>query len=298
MNFQIKMKNFLKVQKGVINSITHQMSEATECLVKKNRSIISSLMSSMLLCIERGFALRGHDDGGAPDLSENADYINLGNFKSIVKFRAQCDTLLKEHLEKSSNYGKYISNTAQADFMVCILEKLQTQILDEAKAQSGKVIFAVSADEVTDASCSEQLGAVLRTVSDEGEVHERLIEYLDLQSMKGEAIHAEILECLQKHGLDVQDCRAQTYDGAANMSGAVNGCQAHIKRLQPLADYFHCASHKLNLALNSTVKINEFRVMIENVKRLGLFFHYSPKRKNKFVHVLEEENPQITIRKL
>ena len=35
----------------------------------------------------------------------------------------------------------------------------------------------------------------------------------------------------------------------ANMSGHINGAQALIKQINPLALYTHCQSHKLNLAL-------------------------------------------------
>ena len=41
----------------------------------------------------------------------------------------------------------------------------------------------------------------------------------------------------------------QGYDGAANMSGKHKGAKAIIQQKYPLAVYFHCKDHSLNLAL-------------------------------------------------
>lgn len=153
----------------------------------------------------------------------------------------------------------------------------------------------MSADEVTDISCSEQLAVVIRTVNTGGVVRERLLEYICMESTTGESVSHAILQCLERHSLDIADCRAQTYDGAGNMSGRLNGCQARIKKLNPKADYYHCASHRLNLALNSTTKCSEFRVMLQNVKQLGIFYRYSPKRRNNLSLVLQKVTPAIRI---
>lgn len=47
---------------------------------------------------------------------------------------------------------------------------------------------------------------------------------------------------------------AQTYDGAAVMSGAVGGVQAHFQKKHPEAIYVHCYAHELNLVLCYTCK--------------------------------------------
>ena len=41
----------------------------------------------------------------------------------------------------------------------------------------------------------------------------------------------------------------QTYDGAAVMSGELNGVQAKVKDSAPDAIFIHCLAHKLNLVL-------------------------------------------------
>ena len=46
-------------------------------------------------------------------------------------------------------------------------------------------------------------------------------------------------EQLEKNGLADLKCVAQTYDGAAVMSGPTGGVQAHFRRLHPEAIYDH-----------------------------------------------------------
>lgn len=56
-----------------------------------------------------------------------------------------------------------------------------------------------------------------------------------------------IEESLQRHGIDLTDCRGQGYDNGSNMSGKVKGVQAQIIKVNPLATFSPCALHTLNL---------------------------------------------------
>lgn len=305
--FQVKLDNFRLVQEGKLSSVATVMSTANQELAKKNRLVVKSLLHCMLLCVKRGFALRGHRDNGVPLLREGDEdddddsdsLVNLGNFKSIVQFGAEIGSqVLADHLGVHAKNATYLSGTAQADMLAVILSTLQKMVVDEAKDQAGKFVYAVSADEVTDASTTEQLAIVLRSVSKDGKVIERLLEYVAMESITGAEVSKAIVDCLERHGLSINDCRAQTYDGAGNMSGRMNGAQAHIKRLEPLADYHHCASHRLNLALNGTSNITEFRTLLNHITKLGIFMKYSPKRQNVFAKQLALADPPVAITKV
>lgn len=301
------MENFQHVQQGTAKSVVEQMSKSATDLAAKNRQVLTSIMECMKFCIAHGLAVRGHRDDGLPPLTDDSyndedsedSLLNLGNFKSLVLFRAMTDDILRAHLvNRSSNYALYISHTAQADMMKVMLMSLQHDIIAEATDQVGKFIYALSADEVTDASNTEQLAIVLRTAGRGGIVHERLLEYIDLESLTGLSVSRAIVDCLSRHDINITDCRAQTYDGAGNMAGRFNGCQAHIKSLQPLADYYHCSSHRLNLALNATSKVQEFRILMENIKKLGIFYKYSPKRSGNLSDKLANANPKVSVTKV
>lgn len=56
-----------------------------------------------------------------------------------------------------------------------------------------------------------------------------------------------LMEMLIKFGIDLQDCRGQSYDNASNMAGMYSGLQARIKSKNNLAIYVPCGAHSLNL---------------------------------------------------
>ena len=51
----------------------------------------------------------------------------------------------------------------------------------------------------------------------------------------------------KEKGIDIKDCRGQSYDNASNMGGNYNGVQARIKELRKYAEYIPCFTHSLNL---------------------------------------------------
>ena len=79
--------------------------------------------------------------------------------------------------------------------------------------------------------------------------------------------------------MDLSDLCGQAYDGAGNMAGSVNGTAALITADYPLALYFHCASHCLNLAVVSLLQVIIVRNMMGVVGRAYQFFAATPNNK-------------------
>ena len=63
----------------------------------------------------------------------------------------------------------------------------------------------------------------------------------------GQNIADRILSFLEKHGIDIKNCRGQSYDNASNMSGKYAGVQTVIRQHSPYAAFIPCAAHSLNL---------------------------------------------------
>ena len=61
------------------------------------------------------------------------------------------------------------------------------------------------------------------------------------------------------------------------MSGHLNGCQKIFRDHVPLAHYYRCGSHQLNLALTKSCAARKIQCMISDLKSVDLFFKYSPK---------------------
>lgn len=159
------MEHFAQIFKGASPAIVERISASNKEKAAKNNEAFLWLIEIIRNCVEKGSALRGHRDDGVPSIT-NDRYVNIGNFKAEVVSRSVFDPTLKEHLEpcSESTHATYLSKYAQADFISCILKHLQSVTITEARNQSGKFIFAVSADEVTDCSNVEQLAIVIKSV--------------------------------------------------------------------------------------------------------------------------------------
>lgn len=82
-------------------------------------------------------------------------------------------------------------------------------------------MYAIMADEARD-SKTEQLALCVRYIV-EGTVKERFLGLTELKEFGAKAICAAIEKELVDKGIDQLKCVAQTYDGAAVMSGASGG---------------------------------------------------------------------------
>ncbi|CAB4035403.1 zinc finger MYM-type 1-like, partial [Paramuricea clavata] len=75
----------------------------------------------------------------------------------------------------------------------------------------------------------------------------------------------------------------QTYDGAAVMSGHINGLQTLIRQDYPFAFFFHCAAHRLNLVLcQSALNIKEVKLFFSKISAFCTFSKPSSDRKAHF----------------
>ena len=129
----------------------------------------------------------------------------MWNYKALIQLRIDAgDTDLDRHLKTCSKRATYLSKTTQNELLQCIREVIQAEI-------------------VHDISNWEQLGIVFRYIKNKEPV-ERLLEFVECESVTGENICAVILKVIRSHGLQPNLCRAQMYDGAGNMAGQLRGC--------------------------------------------------------------------------
>ena len=175
--------------------------------------------------------------------------------------------------------------------MLCVKEFLQRKIVQGIQEQAIGLYYGIQCDEVTDSSNWEQLGLLLRYVKGNKPV-ERLLEFIPCDCTTGEALCHNAIEALTGVGLDVKLCRSQTMDGAGNMSGKYSGFAAQLRKESPKATYHYCSRHDLNLALCKSCDVKEIHLMLDTVKHLGIFFHYSPKRSRRLEAAVNEINQQ------
>ena len=218
------------------------MDSESQKIIRSNKQVIESLLKIVILCGKQGLALRGHrDDHISWSDVEDDKCCNEGNFVELVRFRAETDHVLAQHLAHSPQNARYTSKTIQNELVQVIGDNIRNGILDEVKRAK---FYSVIADEVTDVSNKEELSLILRYVLD-GVIKEVFVDFLEVERITGEVLAQAILQWLAAHALPRTDIRGQCYDGASNMSGARSGCKTIVQQEAPMAMYFHCAAHRL-----------------------------------------------------
>lgn len=234
------------------------------------------------MCGRLGIALRGHRDDGWLDVDKPISAAQ-GNFRSLLTFRIDAgDAVLKQHLATAGKNATYISKTTQNELIrLCgdvIIDRIRRIVEDVTKAK----YFAVLCDETTDSSHQEQLCLCIRfidCVADKHRIREEFVEFQSAVDLTGEGLAAKILCILHAHQLDVKHMVGQGYDGAASMAGCFSGVQKKIRDAAPLATYVHCASHVLNLVLNTGSSVSEIQNMFGTVREITTFINESAKRR-------------------
>ena len=219
-----------------------------------------------------GLALRGHRDDKVD--WQTAETSNEGNFVELVRFRAENDEVLANHLENAPRNAIYTSKTIQNELLNVIGDAVRDSIVQEVKSAQH---YCVIADEVTDAANHEELSIVLRYLLND-KVMEVFVDFIEVERITGKILGDAILNWLRTYDISVTDMRGQCYDGASNMSGARSGVKAVILEAAPKVIYYHCASHRLNLAIVSACKLQPIKNCESCIGEIARFFSYSAKR--------------------
>jgi len=232
----------------------------------------------------------------------------------LLPFRINAgDVAFQEHLSKTAKNATYVSKTIQNELLSDMCRMLKERIAQNV-GSSG--FWSVLADETTDAAKHEQLVICVRFVSkvnDSYVVREEPIALVDLidelkaglemqQDSTAGTVHElplnasnvaktiiNTLHCLK---VDFDQLVGQGYDAASTMSGQQAGVAAIVcERLAPLADYYHCAMHALNLSCSSAVNVTATRHAQDTVAETTSFFGGSAKRHYHFMRTVQTHAP-------
>ena len=236
-----RMSEFIARYENPSRSISTILDSELQRVMETNQKVVESLFKIALLCGRQGLALRGHRDDKISWMEDDDTHSNEGNFVELVRFQAETDAVLAEHLANT----RYTSKTIQNELVEVIGDSIQNDIIAEVKQAK---FYSVIADEVTDTANKEELSLSLRFVFN-GRVKEVFVDFVEVERITGQVLAQAILQWLSTHGLSRADIRGQCYNSASNMSGAVSGCKSIVQQEAPLALYVHCAAHRLNLAV-------------------------------------------------
>lgn len=280
-----KLHAFSTTYKVPSQRIDCRLSDRLQALVRHNRTILKSILKSLLLCARQGIALRGHRD------DSTSESLNKGSFLAVINFRRELDHVLDEHLRCGQRNATMVSKTVQNDLLDQMGQYVIKKVCNDVAASP---YLAVMADEVSDVSNWEQLGVAVRYIKN-NTAHEKMLLFSQVDQIDGKSICQALIDAFTKElGIDLSACRAQANDGAGNIAGRLRGCQALFQDTYPLAGYYHCASHQLNLAITKSSTLMEVQLAHETIKSVGLFFEYSPKRQRQLEAAIKDENSRRT----
>ncbi|GFT55911.1 zinc finger MYM-type protein 1 [Trichonephila clavipes] len=148
-----------------------------------------------------------------------------------------------------------------------IIETITTQINnDDTK------YYSIVMDSAPDLSHTDQLAIVLQYCF-WGKVYERCAPLIKISLY----LFNSLQEFLETNGLLLDNCRGQSFDNAANLSGQYNGVQALLKEKNKFTNHGPCAAHSLNLVHAKLVKVaTEIVNFFGLVQQICFLFFFNP----------------------
>lgn len=252
--------------------------ESIELAILRDGDVLKQVVAVIQFLGERGLAFRGDD--------ELLGSAHNGNFLGIIELLAKFDPFLAEHLQRFGGKGKgsvsYLSSTVCEEFIHLMGERTKQAIVNEIKDSK---YFSVIVDSTPDLAHVDQLTFIFRFVNQGGHVVERFLAFEPVDNHRGDSLAECVIAMVENLGLDLSNCRGQSYDNASNMSGKYNGVQAHLKRRNPLICYVPCAAHSLNLVgVNSVDSSSEAGHFFDLLQTMYTFCASSTHRWGKVFH--------------
>lgn len=136
--------------------------------------------------------------------------------------------------------ASYVSAKIHNELMTLLGHPVQETIVADIKAAQH---FGMLFDSTPDVSHTEQMSEVIRHVHIEGdktEVRESFLGFISIAGKTAADLIEDILNRLRSDGQDINMCRSQGYDNAANMDGT-HGVH---KKIRDQSKSFACAMCK------------------------------------------------------
>jgi hypothetical protein len=265
----LKADNLMAVSSKKQDSVDMQVITGLKSQIAENRRRLTPIIETIIFCGRQGLALRGHRDSGPLTLEEPLN--NDGNFRALLRFKVHSgDQELANHLKMAAENATYLSPSTQNEIVAACNGLILAKLVERVNSAKG---FTVLADETTDISGTEQFSLCARYVDPDGNIREDFLQFVPVTDVSGEGLASVIVNSLTEFGLNLAYLRGQGYDGAGAMSGKLNGVQARIRSMYPLAVYVHCASHSLNLAISDACTVVAIRNCVGTLGDICNFFY-------------------------
>lgn len=183
-------------------------------------NVLIRLMNITLYLAENNIPFRG--------TSDKLYTPNNGKFLGLVQLLGKFDPIMQEHLKLAMARDisdHYCGKDIQNELIDLMGEKVKSEIVSRAKNSK---YYSIIADCTSDISHIEQLSLTIRfaDLSDDNiSIKEHFVEFIPVDDSSGAGLTEVILNMLNKHGLELRNCRGQGYDNGTNMKGKNSGVQ-------------------------------------------------------------------------
>lgn len=170
------------------------------------------IIEALQYLTQQGLPLRGNDDGE-------------GNFTALLNLFSSRDGDFKTWLQKKTNYT---SGLCQNEILQLLSHHILRSICKDVQSTP---FFGVIVDGTRDCTGTEQKSICIRFMDEVFDIKDEFVGLYQMNSTTGADLARMIVDVLTRLQLPIDNLRAQAYCGAGNISG----CQAEIKKIQPLA---------------------------------------------------------------
>ena len=271
--------NFARRSKEV-GRIDHELVQQAENTINYWRNVLKRLVSVIKYLAERGLAFRGDNELlGSP---------KNGNYLGLLELVAEYDGFLKEHIQNRANCGSGRTNYLSSTICEEVVQLMGKRVFDEIISRIKKSrYYSISLDSTPDEGHVDQLTLICRFIERDIPV-ERFLTYIPNQGHKAQEMFDGLMNFLQKHDIDIKNCRGQSYDNASAMSGKYNGLQSKVVAENDLASWIPCAAHSLNLVAKAAAECCTAAIdFFDFLEKIYVFFTVSTYRYNLLMECLK-----------
>ena len=156
------------------------------------------------------------------------------------------------------------------------IEEMSNNVQDSLKSRSSTLVtFSLALDESTDTKDTAQLAIFIRGVTSELLVYEEFLQLVPLHSTTtGQDIFSAVLQCVERHSLDLSHLVSVTTDGAPAMIGEKKGAASLLVRHYEAAGHtqpihkLHCIIHQQALCAKSANLVDVMSVVVKVVNSI------------------------------
>ncbi|KAI4800961.1 hypothetical protein KUCAC02_006226 [Chaenocephalus aceratus] len=210
-------------------SVNVQLSRELERWQQQARRNLKKIVEGVRYLARQGLAFRG-------------DQKESGNLSQLLKYKATGDAELTSWRKGPLDFT---SPELQNELLKVMANTIIKEIVLEITSMP-VVQFAIIIDGTQDISGVEQESICVRSVDADLQPKEEFLGIYKVSSTTGQNIAKMACDVMTRLQLPLSQ-RGQTYDGAANMAGRLQGVQAILRKEQPLAVYCHFGPHCVNL---------------------------------------------------